>query len=396
MDTRSTTQEAVVVGAGPAGIAAALALKDRGVRPLVLDKAEQVASSWRSRYDRLRLNSSRFTSRLPDRRFPKGTPMFPSRDELVQYLEHHAAEPGVDWQLGTQVDRIAADGDWLIETSAGDVRTQQVVVAMGYEATPRMPDWSGRDRFEGRVLHSRGYKNPEPFRDRRVLVVGPGCSGMEIAYDLADGGAAKVWLSARTPPNIVIREGPGPLPGDVIAIAALHLPPRMGDAVANFGRRMDLGDLSEYGLPVPEEGVFSRLKRLGVAPAIVDEEVIEAIKAGHIEIVRGVESLDEHAVRLADGAEVEPDVVICATGYRPGLEPLVGHLGVLDERGLPRTLGERPAMAGLRFVGYVPRPGGLGYMGKEAKRAARAIARELRSSKARSSAPRQQPVAAGS
>jgi cation diffusion facilitator CzcD-associated flavoprotein CzcO len=396
MDTRSTTHEAVVVGAGPAGIAAALALKDRGVRPLVLDKAEQVASSWRSRYDRLRLNTPRFTSHLPGRPFPKGTPMFPTRDQLVEYLERHAAEPGVDLQLGTPVERIEHDGGWRVETPAGEVHTTQVVVATGYEGTLLSPDWSGRDRFEGRVLHSGEYRNPEPFRDQRVLVVGPGCSGMEIAYDLAEGGASKVWLSARTPPNIVLKEGPGGLPGDVIAIAALRLPPRMGDAVANFGRRMDLGDLSEYGLPVPEEGVFSRLKRLGVAPAIVDKEVIEAIKAGRIEVVRGVESLGEHAVQLADGAELEPDAIVCATGYRRGLEPLVGHLGVLDERGLPRSLGERPAMSGLRFIGYVPRPGNLGYLSKEAKRAARAIARELRSSKAHAATPRREPVAAGS
>lgn len=115
-----------------------------------------------------------------------------------------------------------------------------------------------------------------------------------------------------------------------------------------------------------------------MAPSIVDEEVIEAIKAGRIEVVGGVESFESTSVRLAEGERVEPDVVICATGYRRGLEPLVGHLGVLDERGRPRALGEEPAAAGLRFVGYVPRPGGLGYMGREAKRAARAIAHELR------------------
>jgi cation diffusion facilitator CzcD-associated flavoprotein CzcO len=159
-------------------------------------------------------------------------------------------------------------------------------------------------------------------------------------------------------------------------------------------RRLVIGDLSRWGLTPPEEGLFARLARDTKVPAIVDKEVIEAIKAGRIEIVRGVESLDEHAVQLADGGEVEPDVIICATGYRPGLEPLVGHLGVLDERGLPRSLGERAAMAGLRFVGYVPRPGGLGYISKEANRAARAIVRELRSSKAQAH-PRREPVAAG-
>jgi hypothetical protein len=135
-------------------------------------------------------------------------------------------------------------------------------------------------------------------------------------------------------------------------------------------------------VPVPEEGVFSRVRRLGQAPAIVDREVIEAIKAGRIEVVAGVESFDGAHVLLADGARGKPDVVICATGYRRGLEALVGRLDVLDVRGVPRALGPEPAAPGLRFVGYVPRPGGLGYMAKEAKRTAKAIAREIRAPRA--------------
>lgn len=202
---------------------------------------------------------------------------------------------------------------------------------------------------------------------------------MEIAFDLAEGGAARVWLAVRTPPNIILREGPGGMPGEFIGIAFLRFPARLGDAVARFGRRMDLGDLSDYGLPVPDEGVFSRLRRLGVAPAIVDREMIEAIKAGRIEVVRGVEALEVRAVRLADGSSIEPDVVICATGYRRHLEPLVGHLGVLDQRGKPRAVGGEAAAPGLRFLGFVPRPGAIGYMGKEARRAAKGIKRELRS-----------------
>jgi hypothetical protein len=167
-------------------------------------------------------------------------------------------------------------------------------------------------------------------------------------------------------------------PGDWLAVLLLRFPVRVADAVARFGRRMDFGDLSEHGLPVPEEGVFSRLYRLGVAPAIVDKEVIEAITDGRIEIVPGVESLDPTGATLSGGERVEPEAIVCATGYRRGLEPLVGHLGVLDERGIPRALGREPAAPGLRFVGYVPRPDGIGYMGREAKAAVREIRRELR------------------
>ena len=373
-----TETQVAVVGAGPAGVAAAVALKDRRLRPVVLDQAEHVASSWRARYDRLRLNTCRPFSHLPKRRFARGTPMFPSRDQLVEHLERHAREDGIELRLGTRVDRIdRSDSGWSLDTSDGELRAPQVIVATGYEQEPIVPDWPGRELFGGRLLHSREYRNPQPFAGERVLVVGPGCSGMEIAYDLAEGGASKVWLSARTPPNIVLRTGPGGLPGDMVAVALLHLPVRIGDAVARFGRKQDLGDLTEYGLTVPEEGIFTRLHRTGQAPAIVDMEVIESIRARRIEVVPGVESLDETGVQLARGSRVEPEVVICATGYKRALQPLVGHLGVLDEREVPLALGARPAAPGLRFIGYVPRPGGIGYAGKEARRAARAIAREL-------------------
>ena len=377
---RQSTYDVVVVGAGAAGLSAALALKDLGVRPLVLERAGDVGSSWRRRNDRLRLNSARPFSHLPDRPFPKGTPMFPTRDQLVAHLEHHSRERGLEFLFDADVERIErTQSGWAAILSGGVVRARQMVVATGYDHTPRIPDWSGRERFQGPLLHSAEYRNAQPFHDRKVLVVGAGSSGMEIAFELAEGGAAKVWLSARTPPNIFLREGPGGLPGDVIAQVMLRLPVRLADAVGRFGRRMDIGDLSEYGLPVPEEGVFSRLRRLGVAPAIVDREVIDAVKARQVEVVGGVESLDATGVRLADGERIEPDAVISATGYRRGLEQLVGHLGVLGEGGLPHALGQRAAADGLRFVGYVPRPAMLGYAAKEAKRAARAIARELRS-----------------
>ena len=111
------------------------------------------------------------------------------------------------------------------------------------------------------------------------------------------------------------------------------LPTARADRLMSAVRRKKLGDLSEFGLPEPDEGVVSRLKRLGVAPAIVDHEVIDAVKDGRIEVVAGVESLDEGGVRLADGTRIEPDALIAATGYRRGLEAMVGHLGVLGEHG---------------------------------------------------------------
>ncbi len=216
-----------------------------------------------------------------------------------------------------------------------------MIVATGYQNEPVMGDWPGRDGFCGRLLHSAEYVRPEPFSGDRVLVVGPGCSGMEIADELANHGAVKVWLAVRTPPNILLRRAPGGIPGDMLGVMMMRMPTRLADAFARLGRRAGIGDLSAHGLPIPEEGVMSRLRRLGATPAIVDAGVIDTIKARRIEVVPAVDSFDAGAVRLRDGSTVEPDAVICATGYRPALESLVGDLAVLDEQGRPRPSARR-------------------------------------------------------
>jgi cation diffusion facilitator CzcD-associated flavoprotein CzcO len=372
-------RQVVVVGAGPAGLASAAELGRRGVPALVIEQADAVGNSWRRRYDRLRLNSSRPFSKLPRARYARGTGIFPARDDVVRYLENYTARNRIDVRLGTRLTRIDSDsGGWLLRTSTGDVRADQVIVASGYDHTPFLPDWEGRDRFPGPLLHSAEYRNPEAFRDRDVLVVGPGCSGMEIAYDLTQGGASRVRLSVRTPPNIIVRSPVGPL----FARAMLNLPPEKADRMMSRIRKKEIGDLTAYGLPEPEEGVFSRLRRLSVAPAIVDKEMIQAIRDRRIEVVAGVDALDETAVKLADGARIDPDAVIAATGYSCGLEPVAGHLGVLNERGVPRAVLGEPAAPGLRFIGYLPRPAHLGLLGAEARRAAKAIVRELSGSRA--------------
>jgi cation diffusion facilitator CzcD-associated flavoprotein CzcO len=377
----------VIIGAGPSGLATAAELRRLGVRSVVLERADAVAAAWRGRYDRLKLNTGRWTSKLPRARYPRGTPLFPSRDQLVGYLEDYAARNALDVRLSAPVERIEReDGGWRVRSPAGDEPGEQVVVAAGFEHTPRIPDWPGRERFAGRLLHAAEYANADPFRGADVLVVGPGCSGMEIAYDLLEGGAARVWLSVRTQPNIMLRQSGG-LPGDLPAIALLRLPPRIADRQARLVQRLTVGDLRPYGLTPPEEGVFSRSHREGKAPAIVDKEIIGAIKARRIEIVAALASIEDRAAVLADGARVAPHAIVAATGYGRGLEPLVGHLGVLDERGVPRVHDGPPAMPGLRFIGYTPRPGFIGHVGRIATRAAKEIATELRSSPTRARAP---------
>ena len=369
-----THDSVIVVGGGPAGLAVAAELRRRGVPAIVLDKSDAVGASWRDRYDRLRLNSARPFSKLPGAGFARGTGIFPSRDEMVAYLRDYAARHAIDVRLGVTVERIERDGDrWSVRTSAGDMRAAQVVVAGGTNHRPRLPAWPGRDAYAGDLRHSAQYREPSPYRDRDVLVVGAGCTGIEIAYDLVEGGAARVRLAVRTPPNIMMRAPAGV----AMARALYRLPTRRADAITRFVRRKTVGDLSAHGLPMPEKGMFTRLREDHVTPTLVDPATVEAIRDGRIEIVAGVQALDERGVHLADGAYIRPDAIVAATGYSSGLEPLVGHLGVLGERGGPRvTVGE--AAPGLRFVGYAVYPGQLGHFGVEARRAAKAIARASR------------------
>jgi hypothetical protein len=185
-------------------------------------------------------------------------------------------------------------------------------------------------------------------------------------------------MSVRTPPNIMLRSGPAGLPGDVIATPLYHAPIRIADKIARRARLQAIGDLTEYGLPIPQEGLFARNARLGVAPAIIDMEVIDAIRDGSIEVVKAPESFDGDTVSLVDGARLLPDVVVCATGYLRGLEPLVGHLDVLDQHSAPRILAPKPAADGLRFLGFLARPSLIGYVAKQSRPMARDIANELR------------------
>jgi putative flavoprotein involved in K+ transport len=141
------------------------------------------------------------------------------------------------------------------------------------------------------------------------------------------------------------------------------------------------GDLSRYGLPRPELGLVSTNRKRHQAP-VIDDGFVDGVKRGDIEIVAAVEGFDRDDVILADGARIEPEAVIAATGYRRGLEPLVGHLGVLDDRGVPAFRGAdtHPRAPGLHFVGYETRLYG---QLRGIRLEARALARALRSSTSR-------------
>ena len=342
----------------------------------MLESADGVGASWRGHYDRLRLHTTRGLSGLPGRPIPKRMGQWVARDDFVSYLEDCADSLDVRMRLGVRVQRIDRAGDgWRLTTNQGPVEADRVVVATGYNHTPWLPDWPGKDGFTAELTHSSAYRNPSPYRGRQVLVVGSGNSGAEIAADLAEGGAAKVWISIRTPPNIVRRDNPGGIAPQHLGIVMRPLPAAIVDPLSLFVQRLFVGDLTRYGIPSPTKGVATRVKEEQIP--LIDVGFLDQLKAGRITVVPGLDSFEGPEV-ICGGQRLKPDAVIAATGYSHGLEALVGHLGVLDAGGRPSRYApdSQPNAPGLFFIGYSnPISGNLREIARDARRLGRVFAK---------------------
>ncbi len=368
-----------VIGGGPGGLAAAYALRARGIRAVVLERSDRVGASWRRHYDRLRLHTTRRLSALPGLPMPRRFGRWPARDDVVRYLEKYAEHHRLEIVTGVEVSRVERTPDgtgWLLHATGGrELTGAAVVVATGYNHTPRVPDWPGRATYTGEFLHASAYRAPKPYAGRDVLVVGVGNTGAEIAVDLVEGGAARVRLAVRTPPHIVRRSTAG-WPAQYSGVLVRRLPVGLVDRVSRVQARVAIPDLSAHGLPRPGSGLYSRVRE-GAIP-VQDVGLIDAVREGTVEVVAAVEAFDGGEVVLADGTRITPDAVIAATGYVRGLESLVGDLGVLDGRGRPVAHGARtaPGAPGLHFTGYTnPISGNLRELALDAERIAKAVAR---------------------
>ncbi|WP_345646351.1 flavin-containing monooxygenase [Streptomyces siamensis] len=378
-----------VIGGGPGGLAAAYALRAQGVRAVVLEKSDKVGASWRRHYDRLHLHTTRRLSALPGLPMPRSFGRWVSRDDVVRYLEKYAEHHQLEIVTGVEVSRIepAPGGDgWLLRATGGrELTGSAVVVATGYNHTPRLPDWPGRDDYTGELLHAGQYRNPTPYAGRDVLVVGIGNTGAEIAVDLVEGGARRVRLSVRTAPHIVRRSTAG-WAAQFTGILVRRLPVRLVDRLARPMARLSVPDLSAQGLPRPETGLYSRVNE-GSIP-VQDVGLIDAVRKGKVEIVAAVDGFEDGKVILADGQRIGPDAVIAATGYVRALEDVVGHLDVLDPRGRPVVHGARSPKGapGLYFTGFTnPISGMFRELALDARKIAKSVARHTAT--ARGSAP---------
>ena len=361
--------KAIVIGAGPAGLAAAACLKDAGVTVKMLERSAHVGSRWHLHYDRLRLHTVRGRSALPMMPMPRSTGRYPRRADVLRYLEDYAAHFDLTPRFGCTVERIARDGGgWRVTHSAGESRADAVVLATGMVDTPRLPDWAGD--FTGNLIHSSAYRNAVPYAGRRVLVVGFGNSGGDIALDLAEAGV-EVAISVRGPVNILPKELLG-VPVTSFGLVSRVLGPALADRLTAPILRRVVGRPADYDLVAAAKGPARQVAEDGRIP-LIDVGTLGAIRAGLIAVRPGVRAVEGHRVVFADGANAEFDAVIAATGYRTDLRDMLGDHPALDAEGHPKVSGA--GAEGLHFISYhAAADGQLRRIGIEARAIAKAVA----------------------
>ena len=360
----------IIVGGGPAGLTTAGALKKVGVESVILDRGERIGQSWEERYDRLHLHTVKAFSGLAHYPIPRAYPNYLSKNQYAHYLREYATHFHLNFISNTLVKRVRPEGSgWRIETDQQTWTGRAVVIATGPFGHPRIPELPGLPGFCGQTLHSSGYRSGSAFRGKRVLVIGAGNSGMEIAVDLMEQGAGRVALSVRSAPPVVPRDFLG-VPAQVFGIVMNSLPPAVGDRVGQTFARIAFGDLSRQGFPKAAWLPFSARRT-----PVIDVGFVQAFKASKIAVRPGVQEFAQHEVVFDGGLREEFDAVILATGFCSGLETLLEPQGLLDDAGSPRfASGEPTAYPNLYFMGFFDSLRGFLY---ESNLASRRLAQRL-------------------
>ena len=368
------TIDTLVIGASAAGLATAACLGEQGVDHLVIEKSEQVGHAWRNHYRRLHLHTPKSGSNLPRLKFDSDLPRYPSREDVVGYLETYATTFGVTPRFGEAVTSVRnEDGTWSTVTDKDEYTSRRVVVATGYTNSPVVPRWADQDTYTGEILHSSQYLDGSKWQGESVLVVGFGNSACEIAIDLHEHGA-KPQMSVRHPVNVVPRDIVG-VPVLKLGILGGLMPPRVADVAFAPLIRATVGSLEGTGLEKLPYGPMTQIAREKTIP-LLDIGTMDLIRSGAVGVRPAIECFEPHGVRFADGSEGAFAAVVLGTGYRPNLESFLGDVGdVLDADGVPVHSGEESSQAGLYFCGFHVVPSGqLRQIGIEAKRIAADIA----------------------
>ena len=369
----ATNEEVLIIGGGPAGLATAGCLQRRGVAARILEQGPDVAHSWARYYDRMRLHTGKHLSNLPNMPFGRRYPLYVDRDALVRYFRDYARRFDLAICANEQVIAVerAADGGWRVTTDRQVRHTPALVVASGSFDNPVRPSLPGAEGFGGPIRHAAEYRNPASLPGQRVLVIGAGNSGTEIAVELADAGRA-VTLAIRSGINIVPRDYLGILPIQYLGFIVRRLPRRLARRLAARTEAQSMRRLARTGVPKAPYPTPSQVPVIGL-------DLLDRIRRGQVAVRGGVARLAPGQVEFSDGTSAPCDAVLLATGYAPAIDflrPLNADPATL----IPPTGVASPTEPGLYFVGaHRTTQGQLYLIGREeGPEAARLIARQLR------------------
>ncbi|MFI2279391.1 flavin-containing monooxygenase [Nocardia beijingensis] len=320
--TSTALPRVCVIGAGPSGITAAKRLNDYGIPFDCYEASDEVGGNWYFKnpngmsacYQSLHIDTSKFRLAFEDYPAPDEWPDFPHHSQLFQYFRDYVDHFGIRDRIlfNTKVTAAErdADGRWVITTADGSTKDYDaLIVCNGHHWDPRVPDYPGE--FDGTLLHSHAYNDPfDPvdMRGKRVVVVGMGNSGLDIASELSQRFiAAKLYVSARRGVWVLPKYVNGKV-GDKRSMPR-WMPPKLGLKLKQRFVRKFRGNMEDYGLPEPDHLPFE-------AHPSASEEFLHRAGCGDVTFKPAITALEGPRVRFADGSAEEVDVIVCATGYR--------------------------------------------------------------------------------
>ena len=307
--------EVAVIGAGQAGLALGYHLARQDRRFVILDRGDAIGSAWRNRWDSLTLFTSRRYDSLPGLPFPGDPSGYPSRDEVVSYLERYAETFELPVQLDSQVRSLSrAEGGFAIELDDGSIYADQVVIATGPFQAPRVPAFAHGLAPEVVQMHNDAYRNPTGLPKGTVLVVGGGNTGFQIAQELSASHAVHLSIGSRQMP----------------------LPQRI------FGRDL-FWYLEATGLI--RKSTATRLgRRLAGRDTLIGSSPRGLTRRHGVQLHPRAVAAEGSTVSFSDGTTLGVQAVVWATGYEPEHSwidlPVFDHDGrVVHRRGVTETPG---------------------------------------------------------
>jgi cation diffusion facilitator CzcD-associated flavoprotein CzcO len=322
-DTHAPTQTQIaLIGAGPSGLAGARALSKHGIAFQGFEAHTDLGGLWNignersTVYESAHLISSKRTTEFKEFPMPSGTADYPSHRELLAYFQAYAEHFDLKrhFRFGVRVMKVepvsdAPDTLWRVtlDVGGGQEETHEykgVVIANGILAEPNQPEWPGQ--FSGRLMHTSAYKKAEQFKGQRVLIVGAGNSGCDIAVD-AVHHAQSVDISVRRGYYFVPKYVFG-LPADTVG-GKTKLPRWLKQKVDTTLLKWFTGDPVRFGFPKPDYKMYE-------SHPIVNSLILHHIGHGDVKVRPDVARLDGHTVHFKDGSQADYDLVMTATGYK--------------------------------------------------------------------------------